>query len=126
MSFERRVIAFADRFLADRTFELVVLPALADMQFDEEAGRRSRVANRLAVLRAVAGGLRDDVRRDSASLLKVTLLSAAYFMYPLFFGFRYFKTWSEFFVVTTIVLALSTVPVLVCYWPARRAARPVD
>lgn len=126
MSFERRVIAFADRFLADRTFELVVAPALADMQFDEDAGRRSRIANRLSVIRAVAGGLRDDVWRDSDSLLKVMLLSATYFTYPLFFGFRYFKTWSEFFVVTMLVLGLSMAPVLVCYWPARRAPRPVD
>lgn len=126
MSFESRIIAFADRFLSDRTFELVVAPALADLQFDDEAGRRSRVANRLAVLRAVAGGLRDDVWRDSGTLFKVTLLSASYFMFPLVFGFDYFKTWSEFFIVTTLVLGLSLVPVLVCFWPERRAARPID
>ena len=38
MSFESCVIAFADRFLSDRTFELIVAPALADLQFDEDAG----------------------------------------------------------------------------------------
>jgi hypothetical protein len=126
MSFESRIIAFSDRFLSDRTFELVVTPALADLQFDEDAGRRSRVVNRLAVLKAVAGGLRLDVWRDSGTLLKVTLLSACYYSFPLALGIRFFKTWSEFFVALTLMFGLSMVPVLVCFWPERRAARPVD
>ena len=126
MSFESRVIAFADRFLSDRAFELVVTPALADLQFDEDAGRRSRVVNRLAVLKAVAGGLRLDVWRDSGTLLRVSLLSASYYSFPLFLGIRFFKTWSEFLVAVTLMLGLSLVPVLVCFWPERRTARPVD
>jgi len=126
MSFESRIIAFSDRFLSDRTFRLVVEPALADLQFDEDAGRRSRAANRLAVLRAVAGGLGDDVWRDSGSVFRLALLSACYFMFPLAVGLEIFKTWSDFFVVTTLVLGLSQVPVLVCFWPERRTVRPVD
>jgi hypothetical protein len=119
MSFESRVTAFAERFLSDRAFELVVAPALADLQFDDEAGRRSPLANRLAVLRAVGGALGDDIRRDSGSLFKLALLSNCYFMFPVALGIHAFKTWSEFFIVATIVLALSMVPVLVCFWPAR-------
>ena len=126
MSFESRIIAFADRFLSDRAFELVVAPALADLQFDEDTGRGSRAANRLAVLKAVAGGLRLDVWRDSGTLFKVALLSACYYSFPLAVGIRYFKTWSEFFVAITVTLALSLVPVLVCFWPERRTARPID
>lgn len=126
MSFESGVIAFADRFLSDRTFELVVAPALADLQFDEDAGGRHRIASRLAVLKAVTGGLRLDVWRDSGTLLKVALLSACYYTFPLALGIRMFKTWFEFFVVITLVLGLSLVPVLVCFWPARRTARPID
>ena len=126
MSFESRIIAFADRFLSDRAFELVVAPALADLQFDEDTGRGSRAANRLAVLKAVAGGLRLDVWRDSGTLLRVALLSACYYSFPLALGIRYFKTWSDFFVAFTLTLGLSLVPVLVCFWPERHTARPID
>lgn len=128
MTFESRVVAFSERFLSQRTFELIVAPALADSEFDEQAGRRSRLANRLAVLRAVAGGLREGARRESGSVFKLTLLSACYFMYPLAFGFDIFRTWSwsEFLVVVAAVLALSIVPVMVCFWPERHSTRPVD
>lgn len=126
MSFESWVIAFADRFLSDRTFELVVAPALADLQFDEDAGGRHRFASRLAVLKAVTGGLRLEVWRDSGTLCKVALLSACYYSFPLALGIRFFKTWSEFFVAITVVLGLSLVPVLVCFWPERRTARQID
>jgi hypothetical protein len=126
MSFESRIIAFSDRFLSDRSFQLVVAPALADLQFDDETGRRSQIANRVAVLKAVAGGLRLDVRRDSGTLFKVALLSACYYLFPLVVGIRYFKTWSEFLVAFVLVLGLSMVPVLVCFWPERRTARQID
>ena len=39
MTFESAVLAFADRFLSDRTHRLIVAPALADLQFDEHGGR---------------------------------------------------------------------------------------
>ena len=74
MSFESRVISFSGRFLSDRAFHLIVEPALADLQFDDAAGRRSRFTNRVAVLRAVAGGLGDDWSRESDSVFKLTLL----------------------------------------------------
>ena len=126
MSFEARVIAFADRFLATRTFELIVAPAIADLHFEAQLGRRSRFASQCAVLRAVAGGLRVDLARDSVSLIKLTLLPAGYYTVPLVMGFDYFKTWSEVFAAFATVLALSVVPVLVCFWPARSTTRPVE
>ena len=52
------------------TFELIVAPALADLQFEEDGGRRSRIADRVAVLRAVAGGVAHDLARDSDSVLQ--------------------------------------------------------
>lgn len=126
MSFEARVISFSQRFLSDRAYQLIVVPALADLQFDEEAGRRSRLADRLAVLRAVAGALGDDVWRDCYSVFKLSLLSVTYFMFPLALGIKAFKTWSEFLVVATLVLGLALVPVIVCFWPERRTAPPID
>lgn len=126
MSFASRIVAFSDRFLSQRSFELIVAPALADLEFEDEAGRRSRVANRYAVLRAVAGGVRDDAWRDSGSVFKLALVSVCYYMFPIVVGINYFKTWSDFFVVLALVLALSLVPVVVCFWPQRHTARPVD
>ena len=128
MTFESGVIAFSERFLSQRTFELIVEPALADLQFDEAAGRRSRWANRLAVLRAVAGGIRDGVWRELGSALKLSIVSASYFMYPLAFGFDYFKGWSrsQCLIGMAVVIALSLVPVMVCYWPQRHTVRHGD
>ena len=123
MTFESRIVAFADRFLSTRSFELIVVPALADLEFESELGRRSLVASRCAVLRAVAGGLREDVSRDSGSLLKLTLLPFCYYLVPLAMGIRYFKTWPEVVAALAIVLVLSLVPVLVCFWPARHTPR---
>jgi len=126
MSFESRIIAFADRFLSTRTLELIVAPALADLEFETELGRRSRFACRCSVLRAVAGGLRGDLSRNCISLIKLTLLPACYYGLPLVMGFEYFETWAEFFAALAVVVALSLVPVLVCFWPERHVVRQVE
>ena len=126
MSFETRVMSFSERFLSDRAFQLIVEPALADLQFDEECGRRGRLADRLAVLRAVAGAIGADVWRDCYSMFKLSLLSVTYFMFPIALGIKAFKTWTEFLVVATLVLGLAMVPVIVCFWPERRTAPPID
>lgn len=80
------------------------------------------------MLRAVSGGIRDGIRREAGSALKLTLVSASYFMYPLAFGFDAFKawSWSEFFVVVALVLGMSLVPVRVCFWPQRHTVRHGD
>lgn len=126
MSFEVKVTAFSERFLSDRAYQLIVVPALADLQFDEEAGRRGRLSDRLAVLRAVAGAIGDDIRRDWYSVFKLSLLSVTYFMFPLALGLQAFRTWTEFLTVATLVLGLAMVPVIVCFWPERRTAPPID
>ena len=126
MSFEARVLAFSNRFLSTRAFDLIVAPALADLQFDDDAGSRGRIGHRLAVLKAVAGGLRDDVGRDSGSLLKMLLMSCCYHLFPVAVGIEYFKTWSGFFTAVMVVVALSLAPVMACYWPPRPTARPLD
>lgn len=123
MRFESHVVAFCDRFLAQRTFELVVAPALADFAFEEAAGRRSRFANRAAVLRAAAGGVLHDAQRSSDVFFKILLLSMSYFMFPVFLSITAFKTWSAFLIFATIVFAMSVVPVLICFWPERRPMR---
>ena len=126
MSFDTALIAFCDRFLSQRTYELIVAPALADLAFEEAAGRRGRMANRAAVLRAVAGGVRHEVMRGSGAFFKLTLLSACYYMFPVAVSVRIFESWSDFFVAATAVLALSLVPVMVCFWPQRHPVRHLD
>ncbi|HUQ88363.1 MAG TPA: hypothetical protein VM096_12440 [Vicinamibacterales bacterium] len=125
MRFHFLVLAFCDRFLAQRTFELIVAPALADLEFEEAGGRRSRLAMRAAVLRAVMGAWRHDLVRGSDTFLRLTLLSACYYMFPVAVSVRLFRTWSEFFVAVMVVFAMSLTPVLVCFWPARRV-RPTE
>jgi len=125
MRFDSLVLAFCDRFLAQRTFDLIVAPALADLEFEEASGRRSRIAMRAAVLRAIIGGWRHDVARGTDTFLRMTLLSVCYYMFPVALSAGIFKTWSGFFTAGVAVLALSLVPVMVCFWPERRV-RPTE
>ena len=126
MKFESWVVAFCDRFTSQRAFELIIVPALADLEFEEEIRRGSRMAGRAAVLRAIAGAAVHDMGRASGAFLKLTLLSAAYYAFPVAVSVRIFKTWSDFFVALTVVLAMSLVPVLVCFWPVRQPVRHGD
>jgi hypothetical protein len=128
MTFESRICAFAERVLSDRTFDLVVAPALADLQFEQDAGPRRRTENRLAVLRAVAGGLRHDLAPECGSFFALMLLPAGYYVFFLIlcFDFLSIEISTNFFVVSALILVLSLGPVMACFWPERRTARPVD
>lgn len=126
MSFEALVIATCDRFVSQRAFDLIVTPALADLEFEEAAGRHSRVASRAAVLRAIAGGVGHDVRRGSGGFLRLTLLSTCYYMFPVAVSVRIFRTWSDFFFAASVMLVLSLMPVVVCFWPVRHPVRHGD
>jgi len=119
MTFESGVIAFASRFVSTRSFDLIVAPALADLDFESSMSCRTRCGSRLSVLRALAGATQEDLRRGSVDFLKLTLLSYCYFIFPLALGIRIFKTWSDFGVAAIIVLVMSLIPVMVCFWPER-------
>ena len=128
MSFDALVIAFAERFLSGRTFQLIVAPAVADLQFEQRGGRFARATARLAVLSAVAGGLRDDVGRASAGLLLLTLLPAGYHIFLLIICFDVFSISisTDFVLIAVLILVLSFGPAMVCFWPERPRARPID
>ena len=123
MRFESLVIAICDRFVSQRAFDLIVTPALADWEFENAGGRQSRIASQVAVFRAIAGGVGHDVRNSSAGFLKLTLLSACYYMFPVAVSVRMFTTWSDFFAAAGVVLLLSLIPVVVCFWPERYPVR---
>jgi hypothetical protein len=128
MSFDRRILGFAERFLSERSFDLIVGPAVADLQFERTAGPLRRTANRLAVLRAVCGGLQDDLARVSGGILVLALLPACYYIFLLVMCFDVFSIAisQSFLVVATPVLVLSFGPVMACFWPERRRPRSVE
>jgi hypothetical protein len=126
MRFESLVIGLCDRFVSQRAFDLIVTPAMADLEFEEAGGRRGAVAGRMAVLRAIAGGVGHDMRRGSGGFLRLALLSACYYVFPIAVSVRYFKTWPEFFVAASLMLVLSLAPVVVCFWPVRHPVRHGD
>lgn len=126
MRFERCIMTFCDFFLKQRTFDLIVAPALADLEFEEAAGRRAWLSNRAAVVRAALGGALFDLLDGTGAFLRLTLLSVSYFMFPVVVSASAFATWSGFFTAAAGVLVLSMVPVMVCFWPERRRVRHFD
>jgi hypothetical protein len=124
--FESRIMTFARHYLSTRTLELIVEPALADLHYDEECGRRSTAANRVAVLRAVAGGLCDELRRDALSFFTIALVPAGYYVFMMTVCLDAFRTWSEFFGTAALIVVMSFFPVAVCFWPRRTPATLAD
>lgn len=127
MTFESRIAAFADRFLSERNVQLIVEPALADLQFDGGTAPLSRAANRLAVLKAVAGSVCDQISRGSAGFIALTLMPTCYYLFLMLIclDFRP-SSIGLFFGVASVILVMSVGPVMVCFWPARHTSRPVD
>jgi hypothetical protein len=126
MNFVQWIMAFCDLMLSQRSFDLIVAPALADMEFEEAAGRRTALANRVAVVRAAAGALIYEWLRGSADFFKLALLSGAYFVFPVAVSGSIFRTWSEYVVAALIMVLLSLVPVLACFWPSRYPVQSGD
>jgi hypothetical protein len=126
MSFESRILAFADRFLSDRTVQLIVEPALADLQYDGGTSPSSRVANRLSVLTAVAGGLRDEVARGSAGFIALTLMPTCYYLFLMVICFDFRPSTGLFAGAATLILLMSLAPVMVCFWPSRHTRHQAD
>ena len=128
MSFDARILSFAERFLSPRSFRLIVAPAVADLQFERRPGLLGSAADRAAVLRAVAGGIGDDVARASGGMLGLTLLPACYYIFLLILCFDVFSLSLsfDFIVAAALILVLSFAPVMVCFWPERERARSLD
>lgn len=123
--FERAVLAFAGRFLAARTFDLIVSPALADCQFD--ADHRHQLANRMAVVRALAGAARIDLSRQLGTFVMLTLVPLCYYLVLITVCFDFFSGnsgRSGFVAIASPLVFLSVTPVIVCFWPERRTPRP--
>lgn len=124
--FEDSIVAFSDRFLTERTYELIVAPALADMQFDAGRSTVARLRNYFAVLRALAGGLHDEVSRDSFSFLVLTLVPAGYYAGLITVFWDFFAAEGGLIFTAALILVLSLAPVMACFWPQRYVRRQID
>lgn len=129
----RRLEARLSRLVHGRTFERVVAPAIADLQFEAASGRAlALLSGYWSVFRALAGGLALDLRTDvrdlaaEASLLgKLACVQVASQGFPLALAL-------EGMSVTTAVLlgigmfVVSLGGMLVCFWPPRDKHSPTD
>ena len=132
MTFIDRIESLSTRFLSDRTHELIVAPAIADVQYDsgeQGAGVRARVS----VLVALAGAAYEELTSD-LRLLKLAGLALIPGLYYAFLivlvapeaGALVTGHWGPFALAIGIVV-LSFGPVLVCCWPEptpTRSPRP--
>lgn len=130
MSFESRVVSFSERFLSSRSYQLIVAPALADLEF--EAAEQGR-ANRLAVIRALVGAIRIDAAQHASTFVILTLVPACYYfvLIAVCFDFFHGATGIESVIVTIArvaapLLVMSLAPVMVCFWPERRVERSTE
>jgi len=126
--FVERITALGARFLSDRSFTLIVAPAIADFEFDRAEGRRA--PSHLSVLRAMAGAAYEDVTQDASgtlTFLAVALLPACYYTFlfilclPPLQGVAVTRV---ALVLGALILTLSTVPAIICYWP-EPLSRPI-
>ena len=130
MTFVDAFIALSDRFLCTRTFELVVAPAIADLQHDETTGGRGRFSlrNRAAVAWGFAWALYEDAFTGSGMLtfVALALLPAGYYTMLLLTVAPDVGASSRL-TLAAIIGAVSLGPAIACYWPERPARHlPTD
>ncbi len=131
MTFVDAVMAVSDRFLREQTFELIVAPAIADLQYDAATADGVRNArNCAAVLTALAWGLYEEITSDAGSALMFVLLVAipACYYTALVIACtpgdpQFLATTDERLAIGGLIAALSLGPAIVCYWPERRRRR---
>lgn len=119
------LVRFLPRLVHDVTFEAIVSPAIADLQFESAIGWHARVRGYAAVWRAVAGGIcRDlclDARHmvDEAALLgRLACIQAGYQCFILTLVMDSMSALSSVILVLG-VFVVSWVGTLLCFWPAR-------
>ena len=124
MTFVAAITAIAERFLTERSFELIVTPALADLEFDgHESGWRAFTARR-AVVMALLGAFRSDAMSggDIGTFAGLVLIPVCYYSFFFLLGLPKGMPMASGPVAAlgVAVVALSLAPVIVCYWPERQ------
>ena len=125
MTFDAVVCGMGARLLSERTYDLVLAPALADYQV-ERRERRGDWAGRWAVLVALSGALRIEASYNAMSFFLLALLPFCYDIVLLMLFSDFFDMTNGLQFIAAMIVALSMVPVVVCFWPTGRVARSVN
>ena len=129
MTFIQRIDSLSSRFLTERSYELIVGPAIADLQHDATSGPTHSVRGQLSVLVAFAGAVYDEVTAD-ASLLMIAALALIPALYYAFLIILILPEAGPFLraraglPLLVVGAAMSFAPVFVCCWPERTPRRP--
>ena len=125
MTFDAVILGVGGRLLSARTFDLVLAPALADYQIERHS-RERHWTGRLAVLVALSGALRMEAAHHAASFFMLALLPFVYDVVLLMLFSDFFDMTGGVRFIAAMMLLLSFVPVVVCFWPERPAARSIE
>jgi hypothetical protein len=129
MTFIQRIDSLSSRFLTERSYELIVGPAIADLQHDANSGQTHSVRGQLSVLVAFAGAVYDEITADSG-LWRIAALALIPAMYYTFLIILILPEAGPFLraraglPLLVVGAAMSFAPVLVCCWPERTPRRP--
>jgi len=129
MTFIERIDSLSTRFLTERSYELIVGPAIADLQHDANSGPTHSVRGQLSVLVAFAGAVYDEITTDSG-LWRIAALALIPAMYYAFLIILILPEAGPFLraraglPLLVVGAAMSLAPVLVCCWPERTPPRP--
>jgi hypothetical protein len=124
VTFVDAITAISQRFLTEHSYELIVEPALADLEYDTGSEPGRRLASQLSVVIALIGACWDDAIRGGhlTTFAGLSLIPLCYYSF-------WFLVWvpqgvrdlgaAFMTAITILVIALSLGPVIVCYWPER-------
>ena len=133
MTFIERIESLSSRFLSERSHELIVAPAIADLQHDDAGTTLSHAQGRASVVVAFAGAAYEELTADSSVLRTagLTLIPAFYYTFLIYLCQPQFaeQIATNFgrLTIPAAIAALSIAPVLVCCWPEptpRRSIQP--
>jgi hypothetical protein len=130
MTLVDRIDALSSRFLSERSYELIVGPAIADLQHDAAGAQTPRsMRGSFSVLVAFAGALYDEITTDSG-LWRIAALALIPAMYYAFMIVLILPEAGPFLraraglPILIVGAAMSFAPVFVCCWPERTTRRP--
>jgi len=126
MTFDAVIGGVGARLLSGRTFDLVLAPALADYQIERRSRQRQQWAGRFAVLIALTGALRMEAASHAVSFIMLAMLPFCYDIVLLIMFSNFFDMTGGLRFVGALIVMLSMVPVVVCFWPAGRLERTID
>ena len=131
MTFIERIDALSSRFLSERSYDLIVGPAIADLQHDAGDGQSPRsMRGSFPVLVAFAGAAYDEITADSGlwRIGALALIPAMYYAFLIVLilpeAGAFVTARSGLLALAITIAAMSFAPVLVCCWPERTPRRP--